>query len=336
MFLCREHELQVLNRRYQSEACECVVIYGRRRVGKTALITEFAKDKTFGYTSSDLREYIEEKTDGRVRKEEVLGISLDELRSGDIEGIETKLLKVENYGRIAVDAADYEDAKVFCIALYRAMKQGKIFVFRSAAGFVKCMGGISDQPLLERKDMIEEETDKGGIVVVGSHTAKTTAQLQKLLELEETVPVEFRSSTVLDPEAFDREIERCIDLEKEIIGEGKTAVLYTERKLLSFPEDTKEAALARSVKISEGVTRLVSGCPVKPAFVVAKGGITSSDVGTKGLNVKKARVLGQIEAGIPVWKTDENSRSPHIPYIIFPGNVGEEDTLKNAVKKLIG
>ena len=45
MFLCREHELQVLNRRYQSEACECVVVYGRRRVGKTALITEFAKDK---------------------------------------------------------------------------------------------------------------------------------------------------------------------------------------------------------------------------------------------------------------------------------------------------
>ena len=45
MFLCREHELQVLNRRYQNNACECVVIYGRRRVGKTALITEFTKDK---------------------------------------------------------------------------------------------------------------------------------------------------------------------------------------------------------------------------------------------------------------------------------------------------
>ena len=45
MFLCREHELQVLNRRYQNDGCECVVIYGRRRVGKTALITEFAKDK---------------------------------------------------------------------------------------------------------------------------------------------------------------------------------------------------------------------------------------------------------------------------------------------------
>ncbi len=310
------------------------VRYGKELV--PAGETEFAKDKTFGYTSSDLRDYVEEKTGGRVKREEVLGISLKELRSGDIDEIEAKLLKVENYGRIVVDAADYDDVKVFCIALYRAMRKGKIFVFRSAAGFVKCMGGISDKAILEREEMIEEETENGGIVVVGSHTAKTTAQLQKLLELEDTVPVEFRSSTVLDPEVFETEIQRCIHLEEEIIRNGKTAVLFTERKLLSFPEDTKETALARSVKISEGVTKLVSGCTVKPAFVVAKGGITSSDVGTKGLKVKKARVLGQIEAGIPVWKTDENSRFPHIPYIIFPGNVGEEDTLKNAVSKLIG
>ena len=45
MFLCRERELQILNRRYHSDRCECVIIYGRRRVGKTALITEFIKDK---------------------------------------------------------------------------------------------------------------------------------------------------------------------------------------------------------------------------------------------------------------------------------------------------
>lgn len=45
MFLCRENELQILNRRYQTDRCECVIIYGRRRVGKTALITEFIKNK---------------------------------------------------------------------------------------------------------------------------------------------------------------------------------------------------------------------------------------------------------------------------------------------------
>ncbi len=74
---------------------------------------------------------------------------------------------------------------------------------------------------------------------------------------------------------------------------------------------------------------------VSPSFVVAKGGITSSDVGTKALRVKRALVLGQIAPGVPVWQTGEESRFPGIPYVIFPGNVGEEDTLKKAVSVLL-
>lgn len=45
MFHCRETELYELNKRYRKENFECIVIYGRRRVGKTALINEFCKDK---------------------------------------------------------------------------------------------------------------------------------------------------------------------------------------------------------------------------------------------------------------------------------------------------
>ena len=44
-FYCREDELRKLNKRYADDRFECIVIYGRRRVGKTALINEFCKDK---------------------------------------------------------------------------------------------------------------------------------------------------------------------------------------------------------------------------------------------------------------------------------------------------
>ena len=44
-FYCRDEELRKLNKRYENGKFECVVIYGRRRVGKTALINEFCKDK---------------------------------------------------------------------------------------------------------------------------------------------------------------------------------------------------------------------------------------------------------------------------------------------------
>ena len=44
-FYCREDELRKLNKRYVGGKFECIIIYGRRRVGKTALINEFCKDK---------------------------------------------------------------------------------------------------------------------------------------------------------------------------------------------------------------------------------------------------------------------------------------------------
>ncbi len=52
MFYCREEELRLMNMRYRKDRFECIVIYGRRRVGKTALINEFCKDKPTIYFSA--------------------------------------------------------------------------------------------------------------------------------------------------------------------------------------------------------------------------------------------------------------------------------------------
>ncbi len=73
---------------------------------------------------------------------------------------------------------------------------------------------------------------------------------------------------------------------------------------------------------------------VVPKFIIAKGGITSSDVATKGLAIRKARVLGQVAAGIPVWQTGDEAKFSGIPYIVFPGNVGGERTLLETVEKI--
>ena len=297
--------------------------------------TEFAKDKTFGYTHSSIPEYVEEKTKGDYKAENVTCIALEDLRALNIDKITEQLTNVKDFNKVCVNAIDYCDVKAFCVALYRAMAAGKSFMFRTAAGFVKVVGGVTDIPLLTRKEMVVKETDNGGIVVVGSHTAKTTAQLEELLKLENVVPVEFKSSLVLDgDEAFYNEVKRCVAEEEKIIASGKTAVCFTERKLLTVENDTKESALIRSVKISDGVQRLVGDLSITPAFVIAKGGITSSDVGTKALKVKCANVMGQIKPGIPVWQTGSESRFPQTPYVIFPGNVGEVTTLREAVEVL--
>ena len=297
--------------------------------------TEFAKDRTFGYTKSAIPEYVEEKTQGAYKAADVTCISLDSIRAMDIDGIQNQLEAVTGFNKICVNAVDYCDIKVFAIALYRAMAKGKTYMFRTAAGLVKVIGGISDIPLLTRKEMVVKPTTNGGVVVVGSHTKKTTAQLEELLKLDNVVPIEFNSNLVLEgDEAFYAEVQRCIKEEEKVILEGKTAVAFTNRTLLIIEDDTPEEALVRSVKISDGVQSLVGGLSVTPAFVIAKGGITSSDVGTKALQVKRANVLGQIRPGIPVWQTGDESKFPLTPYVIFPGNVGEATTLREAVEIL--
>ena len=132
--------------------------------------TEFAKDKTFGYSTAVMPEYVEEKTEGAYKASDVTCISLEDIHNTDFDKIEEQLMAVKDFNKIIVNAIDYADVKVFCTALYRAMAKGKVFMFRTAAAIVKVMGGVSSQPLLTREQMVVKETENGGIIVVGSHT----------------------------------------------------------------------------------------------------------------------------------------------------------------------
>ncbi|WP_228548308.1 four-carbon acid sugar kinase family protein [Sporosarcina obsidiansis] len=297
--------------------------------------TEFAKDRMFGFTKSDLKEYIAEKTGNEYSADTVLSISLDELRALDFNSIEAKLHRLEKFQKMIVNAVTEEDVQVFTIALMRVMQQGKHFLFRTAASFTKVIGDISSKPYLMKEDIMLAESLTGGLIVVGSHVQKTTDQLNALKTLNAVEFIEFDCHLVVDAVQFDEEVERIQQRINEKISEGITVCVYTSRARLDLGEGRQEEELALSVKISSAVTQFVQHCDPKPAFVIAKGGITSSDVGTKGLVVKKAEVAGQIAPGIPVWKTGEESRFPGIPYIIFPGNVGEVDTLRNVVEKLV-
>lgn len=309
------------------------VRYGEKLI--PANETEFAKDKTFGYSAATMPEYIEEKTKGAYLAKNVISISLDEIHRMAIDEIEEKLLKVHGFNKVVVNAIDYADLKVFCIALYRAMAKGKVFMFRTAAAIVKVMGGVSDMPLLEGAQMVQADQKHGGVIVIGSHTEKTTRQLNQLRELSGIRFVELDATKVADPDELKKEVDRCLALEEEAIREGKTVCCYTSRALITADTGNKEDELRLSVRISDAVQSLVGKLSAVPRFVIAKGGITSSDVGKKALQVKRANVLGQIEPGIPVWQTGAESKFPGIPYVIFPGNVGEDATLKHAVEKLI-
>jgi len=311
-------------------------------------LTEFARDRTFGYAASRLDEWVEEKTAGRFKASDCALVPIERLRALDLDWLDETLAGVGGFRKVIVDAADDSDVRVMAIALDRARAAGRRFMIRGAAAMAKALGGVGDRPLLSREELLGEGASDGGgasrgggasvggVVVVGSHTAKTTRQLAALRASRPHMEFAlFDSNLVLEDGGLANEVERVVALCDAAIAAGKSVVVYTRRELLAPDGMDKERQLLMAVAISEALTSIVARLSVRPRFVVAKGGITSSDVGVKALCVKKARVMGQAAPGVPVWMTGDESRFPGLPYVIFPGNVGDDDTLAFVVEKLV-
>jgi uncharacterized protein YgbK (DUF1537 family) len=111
-------------------------------------------------------------------------------------------------------------------------------------------------------------------------------------------------------------------------------MVYTSRHLVVGGDEL--ASLKIGQRVSEALVSVVQGVSQAPAWVVAKGGITSSDVATKGLDIQRADALGQAVPGVPVWRAGQGSRWPGLVYVVFPGNVGGPDALAEMARILRG
>lgn len=297
--------------------------------------SEFASDKTFGYKSSHLGRWVEEKTHGKYPASGCIYITIEELRSEDRFAIRKKLFSAERFNKIIVNAVSYEDLYVFIPEMLAVISSGKHFIMRTAASILRVLSGNNEPHFVSGVDIRTEDKSKGGIVLVGSHVNKTTKQLKCLLShCPGIVPLEFNQHLVLDESAFSKEINRVAALADDHVRSGQDVVVYTRRERLDLGATDREEELRLAVRISDGLVKIISSLAVRPKFIVAKGGITSSDVATKGLAIVKAEVMGQILPGIPVWRSGAESKFPGMPYVIFPGNVGNDESLFDAVKIL--
>lgn len=291
--------------------------------------TEFAKDSVFAFKNSDLKYYVEEKTGGEYTHDRVYSVSIDMIRGMQIDEIYDLLLNVKDFGKVIVNCLCYDDLKVFTTALLKAEKAGKRFLFRSAASFVKVYGFIEDRKLLTKEDFgILPDASGKVLVLVGSHVKKTTDQLNSLLKCPNILPVELCVDKLIESQEIrEKEIADKLCIINNALREGNNPVLYTSRKLIEVKSGNKEDNLQISRVVSDSLSMIVRLVRVRPDCVISKGGITSSDIAVKGLGIAKANVLGQILPGIPVIKSGEESKWPGMPYVIFPGNVGNEDSL---------
>lgn len=253
--------------------------------------TEFARDNVFAYHTSVLRDYIREK-----------GARPDDYQ--------------------IVNAATYEELYAFADALFREINgfDGAV-VIRSSSSLPKAMSGIADKPLLDRSIL---KSAGVGCFIVGSHVQKTTRQLNALLAAEGVVGIEVDVERVLrDGEALMQEL---LAVMKDRAGEGLTPVVFTSRREVRLTDADERQHLGQ--RISDFLVEMVARLPFVPSYLVAKGGITSNDILTKGLALKSAVVLGQIVPNVPCVMT------ARFPYVIFPGNVGGDQSLREVYEKL--
>ena len=292
--------------------------------------TSYAADKAFGYANSNLRAWVEEKTNGQVQAADVAAVTLDDLRRGGPDAVQARLQCLANGQVCVVNAASYRDMEVFVLGLLAAEAAGKRFLYRTAASFVQVRAGLPPRPLLTAADLALPATG-GGLFVVGSYVPKTTVQLSALLAQPGIVAVEVEVAALLDARR-DETLDAAVRAADAALAAGRTAAVFTSRALVTVDDHAGSLSIGRQV--SDGLIAIVQGMRNRPRYLVAKGGVTSSDVATAGLGVVRAMVAGQILPGVPVWRTGDESRHPGLAYVVFPGNVGDDDALVEVERRL--
>lgn len=294
--------------------------------------TPFARDPVFGYRSWNLREWIVEKSHGAIVGERIRSLSLDDIRFGGPDGVLEIIRKLPKGTFCIVNAAHYRDLEVFTLAVLDAEAEGKRFLFRSAASFVAVRLGLEPRTPLAARELCDFDTTTGGLVVCGSYVPGSTRQLESLLSQGGVEPIEFRVMQFVHAQSPEEYVKEVIQEIRNRLASGRHVVLFTSRQYLGNPDTQQSLAMGR--RIAAALAQIIREMGVRPRFLIAKGGITSSEVATKGLGVKRAIVRGQALPGVPVWELDENSLYPGLRYIVFPGNVGGPDALAGLVKSL--
>ena len=289
--------------------------------------TEFARDSVFGYTTAFLPDYVAEKTGGCVASKDVARLILADLRAGKADawlgGLHDNAIGV-------VDGESPDDYRAFADAVLQAAASGKRLLFRSAASLLTALARLPPQPVAAESFATLVRDGKPGAVVVGSHVAKTTAQLTALLKERGVVGLP------LDVARLPAERAAVVDELAASIAhahaQGLTPVVFTSRGERRFASTAERLAFGEVV--SGTLMDVVKRLPATLGFLVSKGGITSNDVLSTGLTLTASRVLGQILPGVTVVQTPADHRLPQMPVVIFPGNVGGDDALAEAYRRL--
>jgi uncharacterized protein YgbK (DUF1537 family) len=309
----------------------CHFVYDHSRQGFIPLTeTDFSKDPTFGFSHYRLADWVEEKSKGAWKSSQVLSVPLKMLREGGPAEVAALLMRAEHNVPIVVDTVTDADLLVVAAGVVRAERTGKRFLCRTAASFVRSRLGEAPGGFLDVRTI----TSGPGLVLVGSYVQRTSEQLTAACAVPNVDSIELCVERLFERSEAERHLsELAKTIESSLSASAKrTALVFTSRGLVSKRGPLHHVQI--SAIVSDALSSLPARLSLRPAWVLAKGGITSNDILTKGLKAKRARVLGQVASGVSALRLGSESAFPGMIFIVFPGNVGRPSTLADLVRTL--
>ena len=314
--------------------------------GQPVHTTSFARDSFFRYSSSDLAEWLQEKSFGEIRSCSVERITGNDFNSSCLNGCSQLIERMRSFKdnvSVVVDA-EHQSQLVELSAAVKALWGKKRFLFRSAASFVKALADLDQQPLDSNALAGLRRIDGNGVVLpglvlVGSHVRLADLQLERLLIENKCKGIQLpvrKIARVLDgsnSQLLLSDLERVwseqllVTLEK-----GLTPVLFSSRGELNFSEQTE--GLSFSINLAKLMARLVSCVAPKLGYIISKGGLTTQMLLSYGLSLKSVQLEGQILPGLSMVRPPNSNPYFNLPILTFPGNLGEPETLQIVWQKM--
>lgn len=311
--------------------------------GRPVHESPFASDGLFGYTSSYLPDWVEEKSGGRIPAAAVERIGWRELDAGGAPLLR-HLARLEGNGCVAVDGASTEQLAALAAAV-RSLAAGegdgrpRRFLFQSAASLIQSLASLPPQPLspaalaaLRRR---RGPRPLPGLVLVGSHVPLADRQLERLLAEPGCVGVELEVAKVQrllegpEPALLLASLELAWGQRlADVLAGGLTPVLFTSRGEARYRHAGERRALG--LALAGVMARLAAALAPALGYLISKGGITSHTLLADGLELGQVELQGQLLPGLSlVLAASETDQAP-LPVLTLPGNLGDDGTLREA------
>jgi uncharacterized protein YgbK (DUF1537 family) len=294
--------------------------------GQPVHTTPFARDRLFGYSTSDLPTWVEQKSGGRIPAASVPRLTGAELDAAG-SALEHRLLALPRGCVVALDGQRIEQLQALGTAIHGLSRQGRRFTAQCAASLINGLVPLPPQPFsaeglaaLRRRDALGQPLP--GLVLVGSHVPLADAQLERLLQQSACAGLELPVARLAEAAETDWMEAEWLEQLQERLRAGTTPVLYTSRGELSPGSEAERRRLG--LELAALMARLVGALAPQLGYVISKGGITSHTLLEQGLQCDQVELQGQLMPGLSLVLAGD------LPVVTFPGNLGDADSLMQA------